>query len=91
MYIYLKNAFMLRWLLFICFYTCIILYAFQALKTVTKNTWVYYIFFALAIIVAGNFILQFTIAAEGRVLNPAKSYAFGFLLLFPWLFLFLFY
>ncbi len=82
MYIYLKNAFMLRWLLFICFYTCIILYAFQALKTVTKNTWAYYIFFALAIIVAGNFILQFTIAAEGRVLNPAKSYAFGFLLTF---------
>ena len=31
---------------------------------------------------AGNFIVQFTIYSEGRVLNPAKSYAFGFLLAF---------
>ena len=37
--------------------------------------------------VAGNFIYQFSIGAEGRVLSPAKSYAFGFLLAFMSLYL----
>lgn len=48
----------------------------------TKSAWVHYIFIALALIIAGNFIIQFTVYSEGRVLNPAKSYAFGFLLAF---------
>tara|TARA_R110002049_G_scaffold176384_1_gene343583 strand:+ start:5511 stop:6740 length:1230 start_codon:yes stop_codon:yes gene_type:complete len=73
---------MLRWIIFIVFYLFIVFYGFQAIKTVTKNIWIHYIFIALTLIVAGNFIVQFTIYSEGRVLNPAKSYAFGFLLAF---------
>tara|TARA_R110000868_G_scaffold276965_1_gene536830 strand:- start:268 stop:1497 length:1230 start_codon:yes stop_codon:yes gene_type:complete len=73
---------MLRWIIFIVFYLFIVFYGFQAIKTVTKNIWIHYIFIALTLIVAGNFIIQFTIYSEGRVLNPAKSYAFGFLLAF---------
>jgi hypothetical protein len=73
---------MLRWLLFILFYFFISFYGFQAIKTITKNVWIHYLFFLIALIVAGNFIVQFTIYSEGRVLNPAKSYAFGFLLAF---------
>ncbi|WP_047548244.1 metallophosphoesterase [Psychroserpens sp. Hel_I_66] len=73
---------MLRWIIFVLIYILVTVYGFQAIKTVTKASWVHYIFIGVAIIVAGNFIYQFSINAEGRVLNPTKSYAFGFLLAF---------
>ena len=73
---------MLRWVLFILFYLFISFYGFQAIKTITKSVWLHYLFIAIALLIAGNFIIQFTVYSEGRVLNPAKSYAFGFILAF---------
>ena len=73
---------MLRWVIFLLFYLFISFYGFQAIKTITKSIWFHYLFIAIALIIAGNFLIQFTIYSEGRVLNPAKSYAFGFLLAF---------
>ncbi|WP_298894170.1 metallophosphoesterase [uncultured Psychroserpens sp.] len=73
---------MVRWIIFILIYSLFSFYGFQAVKTVTKTTWIHYLFIAIALIIAGNFIYQFSIGSEGRVLNPAKSYAFGFLLAF---------
>ncbi|WP_461597489.1 metallophosphoesterase [Winogradskyella sp.] len=73
---------MIRWVIFVAIYLLMTLYGFQAIKTVTKQTWIHYLFLGIAVIVVGNFIIQFTIASEGRVLNPARSYAFGFLLVF---------
>ncbi|WJJ96796.1 metallophosphoesterase [Algibacter luteus] len=73
---------MLRWVIFILFYLFISFYGFQAIKAVTKNVWIHYVFILIALIIAGNFIVQFTVYSEGRVLNPAKSYAFGLLLAF---------
>jgi len=73
---------MLRWVIFIIVYSLITIYGFQAIKSVTKSTWVYYLFFGIAIIIVGNFLFQFLSSSEGRVLSPAKSYAFGFLLAF---------
>ncbi|MCK8481064.1 metallophosphoesterase [Psychroserpens algicola] len=73
---------MVRWIIFILIYSLLSIYGFQAIKTVTKINWLHYLFIAVAIIIAGNFIYQFSIGSEGRVLNPAKSYAFGFLLAF---------
>ena len=70
---------MIRWLIFIAIYTVMDFYAFQAIKTITKNNWVYYLHIAISILVVGNFIYQFTQASTGRVLTPEKSYAFGFL------------
>ena len=71
---------MLRWVIFIIIFIIIDFYAFQAIKTLTKKSWIYYLHIAISIIVVGNFIYQFTQASDGRVLTPAKSYAFGFLL-----------
>ncbi|WP_340200456.1 metallophosphoesterase [Ascidiimonas sp. W6] len=72
---------MLRWTTFIFIYSIIDWYAFQAVKTLTKNQWVHYVYIAVSVIVVGNFILQFVISNDaGRVLTPAKSYAFGFLI-----------
>ena len=73
---------MTRWIIFAIFYILLTLYGFQAIKTVTKHVWIHYFFIAIAVIVAGNFIYQFTATSEGRVLSPIKSYAFGFLLSF---------
>ncbi|WOD42064.1 metallophosphoesterase [Hwangdonia lutea] len=73
---------MSRWIIFILFYLFMSFYGFQAIKTISKSNWVYFIFISIAVLVLGNFMLQFIAASEGRVLNPSKSYAFGFLLAF---------
>lgn len=71
---------MVRWIIFGVLYVVLSVYGYQAVKTITKHTWIHFIFIALALIVLGNFILKFIVASEGRVLTPSKSYAFGFLL-----------
>ena len=73
---------MVRWIIFVLIYSIFSIYGYQAIKTVTKASWLHYLFIIVAIVVAGNFIYQFSIGSEGRVLNPPKSYAFGFLLAF---------
>jgi predicted MPP superfamily phosphohydrolase len=72
---------MLRWILFVIIYATLSIYVLQALKTVARQPWVYYVYMVIATAVAFNFIYQFTAGEEaGRVLSVAKSYAFGFLL-----------
>ncbi|TXE08708.1 metallophosphoesterase [Gelidibacter salicanalis] len=73
---------MLRWVLFTIVYILIALYGFQAIRTLTKSVWIHYVFIGIAVIIAGNLILQFSMGAGGRVLSPSKSYAFGFILSF---------
>ena len=71
---------MIRWLIFILIYAVVDFYAFQAIKTITKNNWIHYLHIAISVLVVGNFIYQFTQTSTGRVLTPEKSYALGFLL-----------
>ena len=73
---------MTRWIIFAIVYILLTVYGFQAIKTVFKQNWAHYIYIAIALLVVGNFVFQFTGASEGRVLSPIKSYAFGFLLSF---------
>lgn len=73
---------MLRWILFTVFYILITLYGFQAIRVLTKNIWIHVLFIAIAVVIAGNLVIQFGFGAEGRVLSPSKSYAFGFMLAF---------
>ena len=73
---------MLRWILFIIIYILFTVYGFQAIKTIFKMSWIHYVYLGVALIVLGNFIYQFNTGSEGRVLDPAKSYAFGFLIAF---------
>ena len=72
---------MLRWIIFLFVYAALGFYTLQALKTATKYPWAQYLFVLIAVLVAGNFIYQFTVGEEqGRVLSRPKSYAFGFVL-----------
>ncbi|RED44376.1 hypothetical protein DFQ10_10358 [Winogradskyella eximia] len=73
---------MIRWVFFSILFIILTIYGFQAVKTVTKQPWVYFIYFGITLIVVGNFIFQFAMSNEGRVLTLSKSYAFGFLLAF---------
>lgn len=73
---------MLRWIIFILIYSFFSVYGFQAIKTVTRLSWIHYLFVAVSVLVALNFIYQFSVGSEGRVLSPIKSYAFGILLAF---------
>lgn len=71
----------LRWIVFIAIYGILGFYALQAIKTASRFPWVYYAFMALALLVLGNFIYQFTFGDnDGTVLNRPRSYAFGFLI-----------
>ncbi len=72
---------MLRWVLLVLIYIGLSFYVLQALKTVARQPWVYYVYLSIAALVLVNFIYQFTAGEEvGRVLSVSKSYAFGFLL-----------
>ena len=70
-----------RWVIFLLIYFLMGWYSFQAVKTVTKNQWIHYVYIAVSVLIVGNFIYQMLAPGEpGRLLNPARSYAFGFLL-----------
>lgn len=71
----------MRWIIFSIIYILLAFYALQAIKTVTKNVWVHYLFILIALLVIGNFIFQFTFSSD-KAFTPFKSYAFGFLLAF---------
>ncbi|MCX7551637.1 metallophosphoesterase [Xanthomarina sp. F2636L] len=73
---------MLLWILFGTAYIFLVVYGYQAIKTLTKNKWAYFVFIAVALAVVGNFVIQFTVASNSRVLTQPKSEAFGFLLAF---------
>ncbi|MBR9914936.1 MAG: metallophosphoesterase [Algicola sp.] len=73
---------MYRGVILILIYILTSVYAFQAIKTISKSNVIQYIFIGVAVLIAGNFIYQFLVGSEGRVLSPSKSYAFGFLLAF---------
>ncbi|MBQ0738261.1 metallophosphoesterase [Aquimarina celericrescens] len=70
----------MRWAIFIVIYIVFDVYAFQALKTVTRSSWIHYLYLAISLLVLGNFLYQFLQPGEGRVLSIAKRYAAGFLL-----------
>ena len=67
----------LRWLLFVLFICCLLVYSSSAIKTVFKNPWIYYIFVFFNLIVIGNFILQIVLFREKGMMSPYFTYSFG--------------
>lgn len=70
----------MRWFLFIIFYILVDIYAFQAIRTLTKNPWIYglYVFISLAILAA--LIYQISSMGAGKVLDINTMYVFGIFL-----------
>lgn len=71
---------MLRWIIFISIYFLIDIYAFQAIKTVSKSQWLYWLYFIISIVLLGLFIYQLTGGVHGRQMTPSRMYTFGFFL-----------
>jgi predicted MPP superfamily phosphohydrolase len=80
----------MRWIIFIIIYILIDIYAFQALRTISKNNWIYGLYVLSSIAVLILFIYAIS-SGESRT-NPRLMYIFGlFLALFvPKLFLTIF-
>ncbi|PIE48966.1 MAG: phosphoesterase [Flavobacteriales bacterium] len=73
---------MFRWLIFIAIYLIVDFYAFQTVKTVSKNKIFLAFFWIISFIVLANFIYQFTFNFDKtNGLNTTTSYAIGFLLI----------
>ncbi len=71
----------MRWIIFIIIYIVLDIYAYQAFKTVTRHTWIYWIYLALSIGVLGYLLYQFNVP-DKQGLTGARSYAIGFFLAF---------
>ena len=73
---------MTRLIIISILYILLTVYGFQAIKTVFKSSWIHYLFFAIALVVALNMVYQFASPSEGRVISGGRGYAIGFLLSF---------
>ncbi|WP_435135063.1 metallophosphoesterase [Formosa sp. A9] len=72
---------MLRWIIFFAFYIFLDWYAFKAFKQLTKQRFVFWVYWLLSALVLGNFIYEMLLnPSQLKVLTHAKSYAFGYLL-----------
>lgn len=69
---------MIRWIIFIVIYILIDIYAFQSVRTLTNNRWLYGLYAVSSILVLAIFIYALS-SGEART-NPNMMYAFGFFL-----------
>ena len=69
---------MARWVIFIIIFGIIDLYAFQAFKTVAKNNWLQILYWAVTILVVGNFVFHYFGFNRSDGFSHAHAYAFGF-------------
>ncbi|MBX2826930.1 MAG: metallophosphoesterase [Flavobacteriaceae bacterium] len=70
----------MRWIIFILIYIAIDVYAFQALRTVTKNQWFYGLYVFISVLLLGMFIYQIEYGSSTRTMTPVRMYTFGFFL-----------
>jgi predicted MPP superfamily phosphohydrolase len=73
---------MLRWIIFIAIYILIDIYSFQAIKTLTKNQWIYGIYIFISLIVLFTLIYQLGFSGSPKLMAPGSMYIFGFFLVF---------
>ncbi|SFU57816.1 hypothetical protein SAMN05216480_10855 [Pustulibacterium marinum] len=71
----------MRWIFLLVIYVVLSLYAFQLIKNLSKQSWVWVTYTAITLLILLNVIYQFWFEQDGgKVLTVAKSYAMGFML-----------
>jgi len=73
---------MIRWIIFISIYILIDVYAFQAFKTLSKNTWLHGTYLISSLVVLGLLIYQISQTGGSRMMTPSGMYVFGLFLAF---------
>lgn len=71
---------MLRWIIFLTIFIILDFYAFQSVKTTTKNNWIYSLYLLISLLVLGNFIYNFYGFNRRDGFNHAHAFAIGFLI-----------
>lgn len=72
----------MRWIILLVIYFIIDIYGYQAVRSLSKNTWVAVIYFAVSLIVIANLIYQFNQTSGSGTLSGARGYAIGIFLAF---------
>ncbi len=72
----------MRWILFIIFYILIDIYAFQAVRTLTRNSWIHGVYVLLSILILAALIYQISNMGAGKVMDINTMYVFGIFLTF---------
>lgn len=72
----------MRWIIFIVLYILLNVYSFQALRTVTKNNWIFAAYIILSLGILGNFVYQWTQPNFSGGFTGGRGYSLGFLLSF---------
>lgn len=72
----------MRWIIFIVFYLLINIYAFQAVRTISKSSWIIIPYIIISLAILGNFIFQWIQPNPGGSFTGARGYALGFVLAF---------
>ena len=70
---------MLRWLIFLLIFVVIEIYAFQAVRSISKSVWLSTLYWGLTLLVVTNFIYRFYGITRSDYGHP-QAYAFAFLL-----------
>ena len=66
-----------RWFVFFLIIIGFNWYSSLAIKTVTKSTWINYIYCIVNLLIVANFIFQININRENGIISPVFSYSFG--------------
>ena len=70
----------LRWIIFIVIYILVDIYAFQALKTISRNNWLYSAWIVISLVLLGALIYELGIVDSDRNMSVSRMYVFGFFL-----------
>ncbi len=70
----------MRWFFFFLFYGAVDLYAYQALKTITRHPWAPWVYFGTSFLVLAVFVGQLLSIGEVRSTRPGQLYIFGLFL-----------
>ncbi|MFN4762395.1 metallophosphoesterase [Gillisia sp. Q332] len=72
----------MRWILFVAIYLFINVYAFQAIRTLSKNYWLIVPYLIISLAILGYFIFQWTQPNPDGGFNGGRGYSLGFVLAF---------
>ncbi len=70
----------MRWFLFIVVYIFVDIYAFQAVRTLTRSPWVYWLYFLISAGVLAGLYYELSFMGTGKMMQPPKMYFFGIFL-----------
>lgn len=70
----------MRWFLFFIIYILVDIYAFQAVRTVTKNPWLYGVYVFVSLAVLAGLVYELSFLGSGKMMRPPKMHFFGIFL-----------